>query len=118
MIEDTDSTRPAADIRPGDVITKEDAMRGEAMRSGDGAGLSTADLAGRSRDADRDGVSDAAARPQNATGSAAAPAATATTEDSAAPLFASGDAEGYREQLKLQVAADPIDLVDFTGSVH
>jgi hypothetical protein len=34
------------------------------------------------------------------------------------PFQLGGDAEGYREQLKLQVAQDPIELVDFTGSVH
>jgi hypothetical protein len=96
MIGGRDGARPAAAIRPGEVITKDDAMRSEAMRSGDGAGLSTADLAGRRGDADRDGAPDAAARPRGATGSATAASAAATTEDSAAPLFASGDAEGYR----------------------
>ncbi|MFL5318135.1 MAG: diacylglycerol/lipid kinase family protein [Myxococcaceae bacterium] len=29
-----------------------------------------------------------------------------------------GDAEGYREQVRLQVASEPIELVDFTGAVN
>jgi hypothetical protein len=61
-------------------------------------GLSTADLAGRNRDADRDGVPDAAERPETATGPTAARTTAATAEERAAPLFGSGDAEGYRSR--------------------
>lgn len=34
------------------------------------------------------------------------------------PFQLGGDAEGYREQLKLTVAPDSVEMVDFTGSVH
>jgi hypothetical protein len=77
-------------------------------------GLSTADLAGRSDDADA--ASDVAAQPETVTEAPAHPAGSppteappaeapraqtgegtpATTEEPAAPLFDSGDAEGYR----------------------
>ena len=60
-------------------------------------GLSTADLAGRSRDTDSDGVPDAAERPEHVAGTPVAPASvTAKADDNGAPLFAPGDAEGYR----------------------
>jgi len=65
-------------------------------------GLSTADLAGRTQDTDRDGVPDAAERPDTGDGSAttATPptGTTPKTDESAAPLFAGGDAEGYRSR--------------------
>jgi len=62
-------------------------------------GLSTADLAGRSRDTDSDGVPDAAERPENVEGTMAAPTSvTAKADDNGAPLFAPGDAEGYRSR--------------------
>jgi hypothetical protein len=65
-------------------------------------GLSTADLAGRTQDSDRDGVPDTAERPDTDDGTAttaAPPTSTATrTEESAAPLFAPGDADGYRSR--------------------
>jgi hypothetical protein len=97
MIERGEGTQPATDIQPGEVITKDDAMRAEATRSGESAGLSTADLAGRSRDANRDGVPDAAARPEPVGGTTTAlTSTTATADEGAAPLFAAGDAEGYR----------------------
>ena len=38
--------------------------------------------------------------------------------DRAMPLQVAGDAEGYRDEVHLQVANEGIDLVDFTGSVH
>lgn len=34
------------------------------------------------------------------------------------PFQVSGDAEGYRDEVRFQVAPDTIDLVDFTGAVH
>lgn len=34
------------------------------------------------------------------------------------PFQLGGDAEGYRDQLKLQVAPESVDLVDFSGAVH
>ena len=62
-------------------------------------GLSTADLAGRTHDQDRDGVPDAAERPENVAGAAPAPTSTtAAADEGAAPLFAAGDAEGYRSR--------------------
>ena len=84
--------RPASDIRPGEVITRQDVQQRAAMPSAEGEGLSTADLAGRSRDADRDGMPDAADRP----GGARRPAARPADDEGAAPLFAARDAEGYR----------------------
>ena len=76
--------RPARDVQPGEVIGREDAAQGGATASSQGAGLSTADLAGRTRDADRDGVPDTAQRPGGA------------GEQGAAPLFDARDAEAYR----------------------
>ena len=64
----------------------------------DKEGLSTADLAGRNQDADRDGVPDAAERPGSTTGPTTAATTPAASEESAAPLFDSGDAEGYRSR--------------------
>lgn len=34
------------------------------------------------------------------------------------PLQVAGDAEGYRQDLHLEVSRDPIELVDFTGAVN
>ncbi|MFT3707816.1 MAG: diacylglycerol kinase family protein [Archangium sp.] len=34
------------------------------------------------------------------------------------PFQISGDAEGYRSEVHFQVAPEPIDVVDFTGSLH
>ncbi|MBX7116280.1 MAG: hypothetical protein K1X64_18285 [Myxococcaceae bacterium] len=34
------------------------------------------------------------------------------------PLQISGDAAGYRDSLRLSVASDPVELVDFTNTVH
>ncbi|MFO0597771.1 MAG: diacylglycerol kinase family protein [Myxococcaceae bacterium] len=34
------------------------------------------------------------------------------------PFQISGDAEGYRNEVHFQVAPEPIDVVDFTGSLH
>ena len=62
-------------------------------------GLSTADLAGRNQDVDRDGTPDAvdqAEQDRRATATPMGP--TAQTEPGAAPLFDSGDAEGYRSR--------------------
>jgi hypothetical protein len=64
-------------------------------------GLSTADLAGRSQDQDRDGVP------------GAAPAAPA--EEGAAPLFAAGDAERYRarwSEIQTGFVDDPRQAVE------
>jgi hypothetical protein len=59
-------------------------------------GLSTADLAGRTRDADQDGVS---VQAEGAPANAAAGAMRASEAgDRAAPLFDSGDADGYRSR--------------------
>ena len=99
MIDGQGGTRPATDIESGEVVTKDDAMRSEAAASGGGAGLSTADLAGRTQDQDRDRVPDAAERPEDVAGPTAAPAATtAATDEGAALLFAPGDTEGYRSR--------------------
>ena len=99
MIQRGDETRPAAELEPGEVISKEDGMQAETTgTTGGGAGLSTADLAGRGRDADRDGVPDAAERPEAASGPTTAPSAAAAGEERAAPLFAASDAEGYRSR--------------------
>jgi diacylglycerol kinase family enzyme len=38
--------------------------------------------------------------------------------DKPMPFQISGDAEGYRDEVQLKVAADPIELVDFTGAVN
>lgn len=34
------------------------------------------------------------------------------------PFQIGGDAEGYRSELRIQVAEEPVQLVDFTGAVH
>ncbi len=34
------------------------------------------------------------------------------------PLQVAGDGEGYRDELRLQVAPEPIELVDFTGAMN
>jgi diacylglycerol kinase family enzyme len=34
------------------------------------------------------------------------------------PFQISGDAEGYREDVRLQVSPEPIEVVDFTGTVN
>ena len=95
MIDRQGGTQPATEIEPGEV--RDDAMRGEATAAGGGAGLSTADLAGRTTDADRDGAPDAAERMEKASGPSAAPrATTAAADEGVAPLFAAGDADGYR----------------------
>jgi hypothetical protein len=64
------------------------------------AGLSTADLAGRTtRDADHDGMPDQAERTDSAqAGTTAGMTATAAADDRSAPLFDGGDAEGYRSR--------------------
>jgi hypothetical protein len=62
-------------------------------------GLSTADLAGRSRDADQDEMPDRAERVDNTSSTAMAGATMASDADGrAAPLFDTGDADGYRSR--------------------
>lgn len=97
MIEGREGTRAEMDVQPGEVITRDDAMQSEAMRSGDGAGLSTADLAGRTQQQNRDAAPPAAGGPATmAADTTASP--TAATQERAEPLFATSDAEGYRSR--------------------
>jgi hypothetical protein len=77
-------------------------------------GLSTADLAGRSQDQDRDGVPDAAERPAEAPGPGA-DAGADSAEERAAPLFAAGDAERYRarwSEIQTGFVDDPRQAVE------
>jgi len=102
MINRDTERRAENDLVPGEEFTGTQPDRGPA--------LSTADLAGRNRDVDRDAVPDSVERPMGAGGAApvqpmeadrAAPAPTAAprgAEERAAPLFAAGDAEGYRSR--------------------
>ena len=69
------------------------------MENENKAGLSTADLAGRTRDQDRDRVPDAAERPEPVGATTTPPASTtAAADEGATLLFDSGDAERYRSR--------------------